>query len=99
VAAHIERIIAENPWLYYVPQGFQRAAEVADMLTRMDSISELQDEIVNLRAQLEKYQRKSQMGKGGYAAPRTGEKDFDDMDLNEMESHLKSLTQEADNYR
>jgi hypothetical protein len=99
VAAHIERIIAENPWIYYVPQGFQRAAEVADMLVRMDSISELTDENENLRAQLEKYQRKSQLGKGGSAAPSLGEKDFDDMSLDEQEAHLRRVTQEADAYR
>jgi hypothetical protein len=99
VAAHIERIIAQNPWIYHVPQGFQRAAEVADMLVKMDSISELQDENENLRAQLEKYQRKSQPGKGGYAAPRLGEKDFDEMTLDEQEAELNRMTREADNYR
>jgi len=99
IAQHLERIIQQNPWIYYIPQGFQRAAEVAHMLTKMASLSELQDENEKLRADLEKYQRRSQPSRGGYAAPRHGEKDFDDMDLNEMESHLKGLTAEADNYR
>jgi hypothetical protein len=99
VSAHVQRIIAENPWIYHVPQGFQRAAEVAEMLVKMDSISELQDENEQLRAQLEKYQRKSQPGKSGYAAPRLGEKDFDDMSLDEQEAELRRLTREADNYR
>jgi hypothetical protein len=99
IAQHLERIIQQNPWIYYIPQGFQRAAEVAHMLTKMASLSELQDENEKLRADLERYQRKSMPARGGHAAPRYGEKDFDDMDLNEMESHLKSMTAEADNYR
>jgi hypothetical protein len=65
----------------------------------MGAISGLQEENEQLRAQLEKYQRKGQPARGGYASPRTGEKDFDEMDLNEMEAHLKGLTAEADNYR
>ena len=99
ISQHLERIIKQNPWLYHVPQGFYRAAEVADMLTKMDSISELQDENDKLRAQLETFQRKSQPARGGFASPRYGEKDFDDMNLDEQEAHLKAMTAEADNYR
>jgi hypothetical protein len=99
---HLTRIIdQESDWLYAHPrgQGFKLAAEVADMLVKMDSLSGLQDENEQLRAELEKYRRKGQPAKGGFAAPRLGEKDFDEMDLNEMESHLRGLTAEADNYR
>ena len=99
IASHLERIIAQNPWIYYIPNGFLRAAEVADMLTKMASLSELQDENEKLRADLERFQRGSQPARGGFASPRLGEKDFDDMDLAEMEAHLKGVTAEADNYR
>src|SRR4029077_6363873 len=73
IVPHLNRIISENPWLYYIPQGFQRAAEVAHMLWKQESLKEKDDEIVALKAQLEKYNRKGQPAKGGYAAPRTGE--------------------------
>jgi hypothetical protein len=99
IAQHLSRIIEQNPWIYHVPQGFLRAAEVAHMLTKMGSISELQDENEQLRAELEKHRRKSQPARGGYASPRYGEKEFDEMNLDEMESHLKGITSEADNYR
>ena len=99
IAQHLERIIAQNPWIYYIPQGFQRAAEVADMLTKMGSLSELQDENEKLRADLERFQRKSQPARGGFASPRMGDKDFDEMSLDEQESELRRMTQEADNYR
>ena len=89
ISGHLQRIIGENPWIYRVPQGFQRATEVADMLSRMGEMKAMQDEIVALKAQLEKSQRKGQPARGGYASPRTTDKDFDDMDLNEMEAHLK----------
>ena len=79
IVGHLERIIAQNPWIYYVPQGFQRAAEVAHMLTERDQMKEMQDEIVALKAELEKHQRKGQPAKGGYASPRTTDKDFDDI--------------------
>jgi hypothetical protein len=99
ISQHLERIISQNPWIYHIPNGFYRAAEVADMLTKMSSLSELQDENEKLRADLERYQRRSQPARGGYASPRQGEKDFDEMDLNEQEAHLKAMTAEADNYR
>lgn len=99
ISAHLQRIIGQNPWIYRVPQGFQRAAEVANMLTHEGLLKEKEDEIIVLKAELEKYRRKGQPAKGGYAAPRTGEKDFDEMGLDEMEAHLKGLTAEADNYR
>lgn len=99
IAQHLERIISQNPWIYHIPNGFLRAAEVADMLTRMSEIKEKEDEIIKLRADLERFQKKSQPARGGFASPRTDEKDFDDMDLNEMEAHLKGITAEADNYR
>jgi hypothetical protein len=69
------------------------------MLTQMASLSELQDENEKLRADLEKFQRRSQPSRGGHAAPRYGEKDFDEMNLDEQEAHLKAMTAEADNYR
>jgi hypothetical protein len=99
IVGHLERIISENPWIYRVPQGFQRAAEVAHMLTQIGAIKEKDDEIVALKAQLEKYNRKGQPAKGGYAAPRTTDKEFDEMNLDEMEAHLKGLTAEADHWR
>jgi hypothetical protein len=99
IAQHLERIIAQNPWIYYIPNGFIRAAEVADMLVKMASLSELQDENEKLRADLERFQHRSQPSKGGFASPMTGEKDFDDMSLDEQEAHLKAMTAEADNYR
>lgn len=99
IAQHLERIIQENPWIYYIPQGFQRATEVAHMLTQMASLSELQDENEQLRADLEKFQRRSQPGRGGAVSLRLGEKDFDEMNLDEQEAHLRQMTAEADNYR
>jgi hypothetical protein len=69
------------------------------MLTKMASLSELQDENEQLRANLEKFQRKSQPARGGFASPRLGEKEFDEMTLDEQEAELRRMTQEADNYR
>lgn len=99
IGSHVQRILKGNPWLYNVPQGFLRAAEFAHMLTQIEQMKEMQDELIELRAFKEQHQRKSQPARGGFASPRLGEKDFDEMDLNEMESHLKGMTAEADNYR
>jgi hypothetical protein len=99
ISGHLERIIQQNPWIYYIPQGFQRAAEVADMLTKMADLKAKDDEIISLKAELEKSQRKGQPAKGGYASPRYGEKEFDDMNLDEMGEHLRNVTKEADSWR
>jgi hypothetical protein len=100
LGAHLERIIAQHGnRLYQWPNGIQLAAEVAHMLTQMDALKQKDDEIVALKAELEKTNRKGQPARGGYASPRTSDKEFDDMDLNEMEAHLKHLTTEADTWR
>jgi hypothetical protein len=95
----LARIIEQNPGIYNLPNGFKLAAEAAYYVTRESHMKELEDEIVSLKAELEKGRRKGQPARGGYAAPRTGEKDFDDLSLDEMEAHLRGITAEADNYR
>jgi hypothetical protein len=100
VQAHLHRLIeSHGEWFYRMPQGFHRAVEIAEMLAKMDLISELQDEVEQLRAEREQHWKKSQPAKGGFTTPRLGEKDFDEMSLDEMEAHLKGVTAEADNYR
>jgi hypothetical protein len=99
IGAHVQRIVNGNPGLYDLPGGFLRAAEFPHMLVQVEQLKEKDDRILELEAMVEKMQRKGQPSKGGYAAPRYGEKEFDDMDLNEMEAHLKHVTSDADNYR
>jgi transposase len=65
----------------------------------MDELKEKDDEIIRLKAELEKTHRKGQPARGGYAAPRTGDKDFDEMTLDEQEAHLRHMTAEADSWR
>jgi hypothetical protein len=95
----LARIIEQNPGIYNLPNGFKLAAEAAYYVTRESHMKELEDEIVSLKAELEKGRRKGQPARGGYASPRTEAKDFDDLSLDEMESHLKQITAEADNWR
>jgi hypothetical protein len=95
----LARIIEQNPGIYNLPNGFKLAAEAAYYVTRESHMKELEDEIVSLKAELEKGRRKGQPARGGYASPRTEAKDFDDLSLDEMESHLRGITAEADGYR
>ena len=100
VLQRLDTLIQQNPWIYYIPHGFLRAAEIADLLVKSDSISELQDENEKLRAELERRNASSQPSRGGaISGARGGEKSFDDMDLDEMEDHLTRQTREADSFR
>src|SRR4029077_10705189 len=99
IGAHVQRIVNGNPGLYDLPGGFLRAAVFAHMLTQVEQMKEMQDELIELRAFKEQHQRKSQPARGGFASPRLGEKDFDELNLDEMEAHLKGMTAEADAYR
>ena len=100
VLQRLDNLIKQNPWIYYIPHGFLRAAEIADLLVKSDSISELQDEVVKLRAELEKRNASSQPSRGGaISGARGGEKSFDDMTLEEMEDDLTRKTREADSFR
>jgi hypothetical protein len=95
----LARIIEQNPGIYNLPNGFKLAAEAAYYVTRESHMKELEDEIVSLKAELEKGRRKGQPARGGYASPSTEAKDFDSMSLDEQESHLRSMTAEADSWR
>lgn len=95
----LARIIEQNPGIYNLPNGFKLAAEAAYYVTREGKMKELEDEIISLKAENEKYRRKGQPARGGFASPSAEGKSFDDMNLDEMESHLRGVTAEADNYR
>jgi hypothetical protein len=95
----VDAIVAERPGFYYMPDGFAIVATIADMAARLESMSEVQDENEQLRAELEKRYGRSQPLDGRVTGSPRGEKSFDDMDLDEMENHLKRITAEADNYR
>jgi hypothetical protein len=99
IVGHLQRIIEQNPDFYRMRNGFRLAAEGAHLLAQNQLLKEKDDEIIALKAELEKHQRKGQPARGGHASPRMGEKDFDDMDLNEQEAELRRMTAEADNYR
>jgi len=100
VLQRLDALIQQNPWIYYIPHGFLRAAEIADLLVKTDSISELQDENEKLRAELESRNAGSQPSRGGaISGGKHGTKSFDDMDLDEQEAELRRMTQEADSFR
>lgn len=100
VGQMIEQIIAQNPYLYYIPHGFMRAAEIAHLLVERASMSELQDETEKLRAELEKRAVKSQPLGGGSPRGAGGvTKSFDEMSLDEQEHELEHQTKLADQYR
>ncbi len=96
LAQKVDELVANNPWLYYIPHGFVRAVEVADMLLKMDSFSELQEELDQLRAFKEKHLAKSQPTNGSSPGGRGGAKSLDDMSLDEGESYLRGVTERAD---
>ena len=81
------------------PKGFQLAAEVASHADARGLAQGKGGRDRSLKAELEKDQRKGQPAKGGFASPRTGDKDFDDMSLDEQEAQLRHMTAEADSWR
>jgi hypothetical protein len=91
LAKEVDRIVADHPYLFYIPQGFHKAVEIGTLLLAAGSDSELREENEALRAELEQYRRGSQPAKGGYGKPPSGPKRQEDMTLEEEESYLKGL--------
>jgi len=92
-----DRIISEHPYLFYIPQGFQKAVEIATLLLASGSDSELREENERLRAQIEEYQASSQPAQGGLARPPRGAPTRqEDMTPEEEERYLRELTRHED---
>lgn len=99
LAIETDRIINEHPYLFYIPQGFQKAVEIATLLLAAGSDSELREENERLRAQLEEYQHSSQPARGGPGKPPRGQPTRqEDMTLDEEEAHLRDLTRREDSF-
>jgi len=97
LTAETDRIINEHPYLFYIPQGFQKAVEIATLLLAAGSDSELREENERLRAQLEGYQVSSQPARGGPGRPPQGVPSRqEDMSLDEEEAYLRDLTRRED---
>jgi hypothetical protein len=96
LAQKVDSLVQQHPWLYYIPHGFLRAVEVAQMLSQQDSLSELQDENEQLRAQLEQALGNSQPLPGGAQRPPKGKKSLDEMSMEEADAAMAELTRQAD---
>ena len=92
-----DRIISEHPYLFYIPQGFHKAVEIAMLLLGAGSDSELREENEQLRAQIEEYQSSSQPARGGPGKPPKGPPSRqEDMSKDEEEAYLRDLTRRED---
>jgi hypothetical protein len=99
IAAEIQSILKANSWVQFVPQGFRKVAEIAQL--RIDAkqnstvISELQEENKTLKAELAKRDSDAQLSVGGPAGgPRN--KSLSDMSGDELRTHLRSQAEEFD---
>lgn len=92
----VDRIVQQEPYLFYIPGGFNKAVEIATLLLAAGSDSELRDENEKLRAQLEQYQRSSQPARGGPGKPPQGPRSQEEMSEAEEESFLRDLTYRED---
>jgi hypothetical protein len=77
----LDQLVQKRPYFYYLPNGFDDAVQVAQLLLAAGSDSELRDENEKLRAQLEQYQHSSQPARGGPGKPPQGPRSQGDMSL------------------
>jgi hypothetical protein len=99
IAAEIQSILKANPWVQFVPQGFRKVAEIAQL--RIDAkqnatvISELQEENKTLKADLAKRDSDAQLSASGTpGGPRN--KSLSEMTGDEMRTHLRQQAEEFD---
>jgi len=91
-----DRIINEHPYLFYIPQGFHKAIEIATLLLASGSDSELREELERKNAYIEQLERRSQPARGGPGQPPRGPARQEDMSLDEEEAYLRDLTKRED---
>jgi len=97
LAVETDRIINEHPYLFYIPQGFNKAVEIATLLLAAGSDSELREENERLRAHIEQLQSSSQPARGGPGRPPRGQPTrTEDMTMEEEEAFLRDLTRRED---
>lgn len=92
----VDRIVKQEPYLFYVPGGFNKAMELATVLLAAGSDSELREENEKLRAQLEQFQHSSQPARGGPGKPPRGPQRQEEMTLEEEDAYLRELTSRED---
>ena len=82
----VDRIVKQEPYLFYIPGGFNKAMEIAYLLLDAGARSELRDENEQLRAWKEQHERSSQPARGGPGKPPSPTRSSDDMTLAELEA-------------
>jgi hypothetical protein len=92
----VERLIQSEPYMYYIPGGFNKIVELATILLSSGADSELRDELERKNARIEELERGSQPARGGPGKPPQGPKSFDDMTDEEQEAHLRAETERQD---
>jgi hypothetical protein len=95
----VDRIVKAEPYLFYIPGGFNKAVELATILLAAGSESELRDELERKNARIEELERSSQPARGGPGKPPKGQKSEDDMTIEELEAHYAELSRRADAMR
>jgi len=92
----VDRIVNQHPYLFYIPQGFHKAVEIAILLLTAGADSGLREENEQLRAEIESRNGGSQpLGSGRPSKPQ-GTPRQEDMSPEEEESYIRGLTSDAD---
>ena len=93
----VDRIVNEHPYLFYVPQGFSKAVEIATLILGAGSDSELREELAAAYAEIERLNGSKQPLRGGPGRPpEGGPKQIEDMTDDELERHMAEITAEGD---
>jgi hypothetical protein len=96
ISQEVDRIVNQHPYLFYIPQGFLKAAEIATLLLRESTDSELREENERLLAEIEALRGESQPQGGGRTARPPSSPTFDDMSMEEQGSYLRQISEQED---
>jgi hypothetical protein len=95
----VDRIVKQEPYLFYIPGGFNKAVELATIILAAGSESELREQLEEALAENERLRKGSQPARGGPGKPPRGPKSEDDMSIPELEAHYAELSRQADAMR
>lgn len=97
ISQEVMKVLNEFPEVYFLPKGFERATQLAQLRLDAGSVSELRDENIKLRAELERRDKLSTPAKGGPTAPAK-DRSLDDMNPEERFEALMSKAEYADSF-
>ena len=91
----VQKLLKEDQVFSFIPDGFKRAVEIADLRIQAASVPSLQAEVDRLKKEIDRLNGERQPGSSGPTS-KPKQKTFDQLSKSEQEAELLRMAEQAD---